>query len=169
MSRTFGKVTFADGRERFFVHDSTVGYSYRPLFKTTDDAWRMFDDHGQAFVKEFDTQCASAEAPQIEAVRLAHSWGRHLASEDDVIWREEGLATDRALIAPHSSNDEPLFLLTLNGLVHLGYIGELGFAGRAECFRCDNTYHEMATSFSLDEAFGQAINWCHRCTELMRV
>jgi hypothetical protein len=167
MSKTLGQVTFADGRERFFVHDSTVGYSYWPLFTTAEAAWIAYDTYGPAFWERYQDQGLVNDMSPAAAVRLAYAYGRTISGEEDVLRRDEGLATDRMLIEPINASDEPPVLLVLDGLVHRSYMGDLGFAGRDLVFSCDHTYHEESVILPLADAFRQAIKWCSRCAATM--
>ncbi|MYM92415.1 hypothetical protein [Duganella vulcania] len=162
MSRTLGKVANQLLGVRYFIHCSTTGYSFSPLFNSDGEAWRVYnDDDAKALARAVP---ATSKVVSVAAVTLAY--GKKFSGADDVMRGPVlGLVTEDRLLSPISENDDGYSLLFVDDVLHISQTMPGGYDGEYDAPICTGGRKpsESARLVDLGEYLDRPLSLCPHC------
>jgi hypothetical protein len=166
MGRILGKVEYGSGAPpKYLIHCSTGDSSFRPLYEAPEEAWRVYDDSGIDGLYV----AVPAISKLVHVVRLSFSYGRTLASEDDVLGEVEfGLATEDRLLSPTVRfGSSGYSLIRRDEALHISSRVDGGFFGTYDSPVCDGGlgWVEGDEQVWLGDFFGKELQLCPRCVD----
>ncbi|WP_426172624.1 hypothetical protein [Pseudoduganella sp. R-34] len=165
MSRILGRVENPRVLEAplYFVHDSTSGHSFPPLFSSTEVMWNIWDKD-----ENFrDLEKAVPAASKLLFVgKISFAYGREFDQNGETFGEPTfGLATPNRLISTSRFEDRHLSLLKVDHVTHIAEEVLGGFDGNYDRPLCMERCRPSSAdrSICLDEVYDQSLHICSAC------
>lgn len=165
MSRILGRVENPRvlAAPLYFVHDSTSGHSFPPLFSSTEVMWNIWDKN-----EDFrDLETAVPAASKLLFVgKISFAYGREFDPNGETFGEPTfGLATADRLISTSRFEDRHLSLLKVEHVTHIAEEVDGGFDGHYDRPLCVEWYSPSSTdrSICLDDVYDQKLHICSAC------
>jgi hypothetical protein len=148
----------------YFVHESTSGYSFPPLFRDPQAMWEVWDTREDYHDLE---RAVPALSTSVLVVGVSFAYGRCFDADGSTFGDPTfGLATEDRLISSSQFEDRDLSLLDVSGVVHIAeeVDGGMGF-GRYDSPLCVEWYTlgKADRAIDLAEMYGKPLHLCPAC------
>lgn len=161
MARVLGRIEYADGTLRYFVHCETAGASFRPLFNSAEDAYDTYRIVGVRGLGAIP--CHSRD---VQVVKFAMGSGWEINDKEDGSAVDAyGLATVDAFLYPLTAYSDGRYLQGAGNVIHIAKEACGGMDGNYHAPICapNSSYDENAKLAPLSEGFGRRLNLCPCC------